>query len=98
MVDIGIEVVHANGVDAEDLHQGSITLALLRVAQRILAGFGVVTSAASRLVSHTNDLELVASVGVDEVLALNLERLKGADGRGGQGHESRLELTSMLVE
>ena len=98
MVDIGVQVVNADGVDTKNLHESGIALALLGVAQGVLAGIRVVAGAASRLVGHTNDLELVTGIRVDEVLALNLERLKGADGRGGQGHESRLELTSMLVE
>lgn len=94
MVDIRVKVVDADGVDTKNLHECSITLALLRVAQRVNASLGVVASTASRLVGHTDNLELVASVGVNELLALNLKGLDSSNGRGSQGaqgHEGRLE-------
>lgn len=97
VVDVRVKVVDTDGVDTENLHESGITLALLGVAEGIDAGLGVVASTASRLVGHTNDLELVAGVGIDELLALDLQGLDSGDGRGGQGaegHESRLELIS----
>lgn len=35
MVQIGVQVVNPDGVDAEDLEQGGITEANIRVAQRV---------------------------------------------------------------
>lgn len=97
MVDVGVQVVDTDGVDTKDLHQSSITLALLRVAEGVLARHGVVAGTASWLVSHTDNLELVARVGVDEFLALDFEGLHSGDGRAGhrgQSHESRFQLES----
>ncbi|POY43556.1 hypothetical protein C3007_09845, partial [Avibacterium gallinarum] len=65
---------------------------LLLVAQRILSSGRVVASAAARLVGHSDDLELVASLGVDEVGSLDLEGCDGTDYRGPKGHECSVDL------
>lgn len=92
MVQVGVDVVNTDGVDAENLHEGSIAHASISVGQRVLAIFRLVTSAATGLVANTNDLELVTRVGVVEFVALDLEGLDGHDGGGGEGRESRLDL------
>ena len=92
MVQVGVDVVNTDGVDAENLHESSIAHASISVGQRVLAIFRLVTSAATGLVANTNDLELVTRVGVVEFVALDLEGLDGHDGGGGEGRESRLDL------
>lgn len=72
MVQVGVQVVDANGVDAEDLHESGIADAGLGVAEGIM-GVGGVASRATGLVVHANDLEAVPGVRVDEVPALDLE-------------------------
>lgn len=92
VVKVGVNVVNTDGVDAESLHEGSITHASIGVGQRVLVLRGLVAGAATGLVANTNDLELVARVGVIKVVALDFEGLDGADGRGGERHQSSLDL------
>lgn len=80
MVKLRVQVVDANRVDAEDLHEGGVAAAGLGLAEGVVA-VGRVAGGAAGLVVHANDLEAVARVRVDEVPALDLE---GRDG-GGQG-------------
>lgn len=92
VVDVGVKVVDANSVDTQNLHQSSISEALLLVAQRILSSGRVVAGAAAGLVGHSDDLELVASLGVDEVGSLDLEGSDGTNYRGPKGHEGSVDL------
>ena len=80
VVKVGVQVVDANRVDAEDLHERGVTAARLGLAEGVVAVGGVPRGAAG-LVVHADNLEAVAGVRVDEVPALDLE---GRDG-GGQG-------------
>lgn len=91
MVQVRVQVVHADSVDAHDLQEGSVTHAGVGVAERILALLRVVSCTAAGLVGNADELELVA-VGVDKVGSLDGEGLDGTHGGGGQGHESSLHL------
>jgi hypothetical protein len=92
VVDVRAQVVHADGVDAHDLHKSSITHADLRVTEGILTrSLGVVASAATGLVGDADDLDPLASVGLDKVSAPNLEGLDGSHRGGGEGHEGSVE-------
>ena len=86
VVEGGVEVVRADGVDTHNLHEGSITSALVLVAEGIVAGLEA--SRATGLVGHADNLELLASAGVVEVGSGELEGSDGADGGGTEGHES----------
>lgn len=97
VVDIGVKVVDADGVDTKNLHESSISHTLILVAQRVLSRGRVVTGTTSRLVGHTNNLELVASFGVDEVSSLDFQRRNGAHDRGPKGHESGVDLECMSI-
>lgn len=92
MVQIGVEVIDADGVDAENLHESSITQASIGISKGILALLRLVAGAAAGLVANTNHLEAVASVGNVEFISLDFDGLDGGDNRGGQGHESGLDL------
>ena len=97
MVDVGVKVVNTDGINTKNLHKSSISHTGFRMAQRVLSSGRVVTGTASRLVGHTNNLEFVASIGVDEVGSLDLQRRNGIDDRGPKGQESRLDLNRMSV-
>jgi hypothetical protein len=83
MVEIWVQVVDTNGIDAHDLHEGGISLALLGLAQRIRLGVGE-GSAASGLIGDADDLEFLARLGVVEVLSLDLQRRNGSNERRGE--------------
>lgn len=72
VVRIGIQVVNTNGVDAHDLHKGSIAKALVRVAERI-AILRIEAGATAGLVGNADNLELVARCWVDEFVTLNFK-------------------------
>lgn len=91
VVQVGVEVVHANGVDAHDLKKSRITQAGFGVAERVFARLGVISSTTAGLVGNTNKLELVA-VSVDKVSSLDGERLDSSHSGGGEGHERSLHL------
>lgn len=97
MVQVGVEVVHANGVDAHDLQKSRITQAGIGITERVLARLGVVSSTTAGLVGNTNKLEFV-TVGVDKVGSLDGERLDGSHGGGGEGHERSLHLQHILSQ
>jgi hypothetical protein len=97
VIDIRVKVVDADGVDTKNLHESSISHAFILVAQGVLPRGRVVAGTASRLVGHTNNLELVASFGVDEVSSLDLQRRNGTHNRGPEGHESGVDLNRMLM-
>ena len=97
MVDVGVKVVNTDGINTKNLHKSSISHTGLRMAQRVLSSGRVVTGTASRLVGHTNNLEFVASIGVDEVGSLDLQRRNGIDDRGPKGQKSGLDLKRMSV-
>ena len=80
MVDVRAQVIYTDGVDAQNLHQRSIAHANSSIAKRVDAALGLVAGRSSGLVGHTNNLKTVASLGVDEVVALDIQ---GRDG----GHE-----------
>lgn len=92
MVCVGIEIIHANGVDAKNLHKSSIAHTGIDIGEGILAFLNLVSGAATRLVANTNHLEALASFGDVELIALDFDRLDGGDDRGRQGHESGLDL------
>ena len=85
MVDVRGQIVHADGVDAENLHESSIAQADVGVTQGILALSGFIPVLTTRLVGHTNNLELLAIV-VDEGVALDLQRLDGGDNRSSKSY------------
>ncbi len=79
VVQVGVDIVHADGVDTQNLEQGGITQADIGVAEGVAAGLLVVAGRAAGLVGDADNLQAVAGLGVDEVLALDL---KGRDGDG----------------
>lgn len=83
MVQVWVDVVDTDGVDAQHLHEGGVTEAVILEGQSILSRVGVVASAATRLVGDANDLEAVASGVVDEVVALDADGRDGGGQRGG---------------
>jgi hypothetical protein len=97
VVDIGVQVVNTDSIDTENLHESSITQALLLVTQRVLARLGVVSGTAPRLVGHSNDLEGIAVI-IDKASSVNLERLDCRDSRGTERHECRLDLEEISCE
>lgn len=92
VVKVGVNVVDTNSVDAENLHERRITHASISIGQWVLFLIRLVASATTGLVADTNNLELVARVGIVEIIALDFEGFDGADGRGGESHESSLDL------
>lgn len=82
MVEVRVHVVDSNGVDAENLHKGCVAKAFVFVGQRIHSARRRVASAATRLVSNTNDLVTITSCIVDKVAALDID---GGDGSGQRG-------------
>lgn len=97
VVDIGAQVVHTDGVDTEHLEQSSVTLANLSVRERVLAVGGIVARAATDLVGHTNDLELITTVGIDEAVAVDGQSGHSGSKSCAQGDKSRLKLYWLLV-
>lgn len=97
MVDIWVQVVDSNGVDAKGLHEGGIAKADVGVAEGVLAQGRIIPRAATRLVGHADDLELLATLGVDKVVALNLQRGNSRHKRGSKSHESSRELNNVSI-
>ena len=97
VVRIGVEVVDTDSVDAENLEQGGITEALVGIRQGVVARRLVVGSGAARLIINADNLEAVASRGVDKVLALNLKRLDSRGDGCAKRKESRVNLESVQV-
>lgn len=97
MVDVRIQVVNTDRIDTKNLHESSISHAFVFVTERISSAGRIVTGTASRLVGHTNNLEFVASLGVDEVSSLDFQRRHGADNRGPKGHEGGFDLVRMSI-
>lgn len=96
MVLVGVQVVDTNGIDTHNLHEGSISQASFRIAEGIGAVEGE-AGAATGLVCDTDDLELVASLGVVEFIALDFQRRYGGDERRGKRDESGLNLCSQKL-
>ena len=78
MVQVGVQVIDPDRVDAQGLHQGGVTKTDVLVRERVAAVTGVISGTSTRLIGDTDDLEGVASLGVDELVALHLERLHGS--------------------
>ena len=79
VVEVGAEIVGADSVDAELLHEGSVATAASAIRQGILTILRLVAGFAARLVGHANDLKLFASARVDKGVALNVERRDSSD-------------------
>ena len=94
VVQVGIQVIHANSVDTENLHESCIPHTLVLVAERILSFLGVVSSTTTGLVGHANNLESLASLGIHKVVSLDLERSDSSNpsDRGREGHKGGFEL------
>lgn len=84
MIDIRVQVVYPDGIDAQDLHQGGIAHAHGTIAQWILSEIWIIPRGAARLIGNTDDLELIARVGVYEGVSPDLERRKGRSERCAQ--------------
>lgn len=91
MIDVGIQVVDTDGIDAHNLHESSISHARLGLTERIRARV-CKGRAAAWLVSNANDLELVASLGVVELIALDIKGRNGNGQRRSKRVESKLNL------
>lgn len=91
MVLVGVQVVDTNGIDTHNLHEGSISQASLRIAEGIRAFEGE-AGASTGLICDTDNLELVASLGVVELVALDFQRRNSSDERCGKRDESGLDL------
>lgn len=91
VVQVRVEVVDADRVDAEDLHKRGVASAGLGVTEGVMA-VGGVPGRATGLVVHADDLEAVAGVRVDKVPALNLEGRDGGGKRRRDGEQRGGEL------
>jgi hypothetical protein len=98
VVEVGVQIVDSNSVDTKNLQQGGVTAADLAVRERILAVAGIIPSASTDLVGHTNNLKLIASVGVDKAAALDGKCRNSSGERGAQGDKSGLKLFRLLVK
>ena len=84
-----VNAVDTDGVGAQRLHQGSISETDLSVGEGIPAVAWVISGASTRLIGDTHDLEGVARLGVDKLVALYLEGLDSGCQRGcAERHES----------
>jgi hypothetical protein len=92
VVYVGVDVVHTDSVDTENLEKGGIAEADIRVTQRVAAGFLVVAGRAARLIGDTDDLEAVAGLGVYKVVALDLKRLDSCSDGCAKRKKRRLNL------
>lgn len=72
-----VEVIGADGVHAQVLHEGSVAKAFCGVAERV--GLVEVCALAERLVVDAQDHEALVGDGVDEVLALCDDRVGSRD-------------------
>ena len=72
-----VQVIDANGVDAEALEEGGITQTGDWIGQGILLGGGLVCRRASNLIINTDHYEALARRLVDEVLAFNRDGIHG---------------------
>lgn len=97
MVQVGIQVVHTDGIDTKNLHQGSISHADVTVAEGVLALVRLVAGRATGLVGDTDDLETVAGRGVDEVVAFDFHGLHGGGQSCAERDQGGLELREDLV-
>jgi hypothetical protein len=96
VVDVGVQVVDTDGIDAHDLHEGSISETRSGIAEGIRAVL-LEARAATGLIGNSNNLKLVAGLGVVELVALDLHRRNGSNERRGERDESRLDLEQKLV-
>lgn len=98
MVHIRINVVHTNGVDAQNLHESSIAKALVLVAKRVDARARVVPSRATGLVGDTDDLVPGASGVIDEKGTLDVDGRHGCSQGGGanEAKDGSLDLQSLV--
>jgi len=94
VVQIWVQVVNSDRIDAENLKNGRISEAGVFVAKGILSQIRVVRRRTTRLVGGANDLEAVARVGIDKVVALDLERLHSSSKGGAERDEAGLELNN----
>lgn len=92
MVQIGVDVIDTNGVHAQNLHESSITKAVILVAERVHSRLGFVSSRATGLVCDSHDLETVASGVVDEERTLHINGGHGSGQRGGANEASNSPL------
>ena len=92
MVNIGVKIVDTNSIHTQNLHQGGIAKASVRVPEGIIGVRIIECGAPTRLIRHTGDLELVSSFGVDEFIALNLNRRNSGDKGCGQSRDTDLDL------
>lgn len=94
MVHVGVNVVDPDGVDAQNLHESSITETLILVAQRVDAGTWVVSGRATGLVGNTNNLVSSAGGVVDEERPLDIDGGDSCSQRGGanEAKDGSLEL------
>lgn len=99
MVQVRIDVVHTNGVDAKHLHDGSITEAKVFAGEWVYAAGGRVSSASSRLICDTDDLITITCRIIDEVIALDFDRGNSRSQSGGaeQAEERSCELQKDMV-
>lgn len=88
MVHVGVNVVDADGVDTEDLHESCIAKTLVLVAEGVDAGSWVVSGRATGLVGDTDDLVSGTSLLVDEKGALDLDGRHGYSQGGGTNEAS----------
>ena len=83
VIESGVEIVHADCVDTQRLHQSGIPQAQRAIAQRIATLAKRIRAAG--LICHTDDLETIAGDIVDEIRTLHLYILDGRyEGNGGK--------------
>lgn len=88
MVHVGVNVVDADSVDTEDLHESCIPKTLVLVAKRVDTGTWVVSGRATRLVGDTNDLVSGTSGIVDEKGTLDVDG-RHCCSQGGGANEAK---------
>nr|POE71943.1 hypothetical protein CFP56_11819 [Quercus suber] len=87
VVEGGVEIVDADGVDAERLHQGGIAQADGAIGEGIGGVGGANGALSALLVVDADDDEAVVGDGVDELLLFHDDGVDGADG-GGEGRDA----------
>lgn len=99
MVQGRVDVVGANGVHTQVLHERRIAQTGSAVAERVLRVRRAVCALSARLVVDTNDHEAVIRLRVNKLLLLHNDRVYGDDGareRAQCGEGRKLRMISAL--
>ena len=92
MVEIRAQVIDADRVHAENLHQGGIAKTVFLSAEGVEAFVGLVAARTTRLVGDADNLEAVACRGVDEGVVLDFQRRNCGSDSCAERQERRMNL------